>query len=326
MSRIPQGGLWALVLAVIWPSIARADDPEGNVSLWFRPAWVYANLDQANDLIRDGNRRFAALDLAGMDSFHNTFYVGAELYVNVLRRVTAYAGYGSAFGSESKSFNRVIKTEISGNPITGGLLYRVPVPGRWEDALDDLDVFLGGGVTYMSGFEFTASDEDRTTAREFLEERVFSGDGLGFELRLNLEYFLTPKFTLMGGATYRALTMKDLEHSVRVNNPNAFNPLGDDDGDGLTNDRDPDYLGDRQTQTGGNAQRMYGQLVEDLPENPGMFIWQKPKDRYLQSLYVYDPNSYFAAPPEVQVYDPSAQFDLDMGGFSVQIGLSYYIF
>ena len=119
---------------------------------------------------------------------------------------------------------------------------------------------------YMTNFEFTASDEDRTTAREFLEERVFSGDGLGFEFRLNAEYFLSPKFTLTAGASYRALTLSDLEHSVSVLNPNAFNPDGDSDGDGITNDRDPDYTG--VSNAGGNASRMYGQLVEDLPEIP----------------------------------------------------------
>lgn len=325
MSRISRGGLLGLALSLSLPATGHADDPEGNVFLWLRPAWVYANLDEANDLIAAGNATFMQFDYAKMDAFHNTFYVGADVHANVHRRVTAYAGYGAAFGTERKSFNRVVSTKISGNPITGGLLYRLPIPSRWEDALDDLDIFVGGGAVYMSGFEFTASDEDRTTAREFLEERVFSGDGLGFELRLNVEYFLTPKFTLMGGAAFRSLTLKDLEPSVSVMNPNAFNPLGDADGDGITNDRDPDYTGD-STGTGGNAQRMYGQFVEDLPENPGTFIWQIPRDRFLQSLYRYDENSYFAAPPSVQVYDPSAQFDLDMGGFSVQVGLSYYIF
>jgi len=239
----------------------------------------------------------------------------------VHRRVTAYGGYGFVFGSQSMSFNRVIRTEISGSPIAGGAMYRVPWPHRWETPLADVDLFAGGGIVYMSGFEFTASDENLTTNQEFLEERTFKGDGLGFEFRMNVEYFLSPSFTLTGGLSYRMLTLNDLEHTVTVDNPNAYNPTGDEDGDGIQNRFDPNYDGvaGEFGQTDGNTQVLYGEINQDGE-------WERRDNRYLESLYKYDPSSYIGMPASFHVYDPGAAFDLDLSGFQIQLGLSFYVF
>lgn len=304
---------WIAVLSA--PAVA--EDPEGSVSLWFRPGWLYADLGDANDVIRSGNERFAAEDLSTLGEFHNTFSVGAELHVQLHEKITAYGGYNALFGSKQKSFNRVVETKVSGSVFNAGALYRVPYPEKIEDTFENLDLFVGGGAVLLSGITFTGRDENLGTLREFLEERIFEGSGLGFELRLNLEYFLSPSFTLLGGATYRIAKATDLDHSVRVMNPNVFNPTGDLDGDGLTNDRDPDYDGGGDPR--GNTQVMYGTF-------DGNGEWQVPDDRFLQSLYVHDPDAYANAPPEFRVYDPNAQFDLDLSGLQLQVGLSYYIF
>jgi hypothetical protein len=296
----------------------RADDPEGNVWLWVRPGWTWADLGQANDLIAAGNAIFEANGLATVAGFHNTFFVQGDLHVNLSDRVTGYGGVGRIFGSRTQSFNRVIRTSVAGYQATAGALYRVPWPKRWQGPLEDLDLFVGGGGAYLGDFEFKASDEDLGTGREFLEERVFTGNGLGAELRINLDYFLNPRFTLLAGFAYRLVTLKNLAHDVRVTNDDVFNPDGDDDHDGVRNSHDPDYEE--------NATRMYGRAEYD--PDLGRYVWVKPTDRFLEPLYIYDPGSYPDpdTPPSVRLYDPEAEFDLNVSGFEVQVGLTYYIF
>ncbi len=328
MARYARCAALAGLLGVGFATAAVAEDPEGNVWVWFRPGGIYTDLGTGNDFIDAGNEIFEDQGWATLDSFHLTYDVSAEVHANITERVTAYGGYGSTFGSVTQNFDRVISAEVSGNPITGGVLYRVPLPDSWRDAVENLDVFAGAGVVYMSNFEYRVRDEDLKTDREFLEERIFSGDGLGFELRLNAEYFLSPKFTMMAGFSYRALTASDLTHEVRVSNPNVFNPTEDDDGDGIRNDRDPDYLGENLIEGSGNFQRMYGRPIPD-PENEGEFIWSRPADRFLEPFYKFDPGAFAneAAPAALRgIYDPSAKFDMELSGIQLRIGLSYYIF
>jgi hypothetical protein len=317
---------WLLAggLVMVAGTPALAEDPEGRVSLWLAPSWSYTSLDEANDFIDSGNRVFDGQDFTSVDDFHSLFSLGAEVNVGITDRFSAFGGVSTWFGSARESFNRVVEAKVTGSPIEGGLKYRLPVPESFEDALADLDFFVGAGMVLVPTLEFIATDEDRETAREFLEERTFKGDALGFGLRFDIEYFLSPKFTMMFGAHYRLISASNMEHTVKVDNPNAFNPTGDDDGDGIRNSQDADYS-DPSGGERGNTERLYGSFVND-PENPGEVIWDRPSDRYLESLYIYDPLSYRGAPDAFQVYDPNAEFDLDLSGIELKLGLTYYIF
>jgi hypothetical protein len=319
-------GLAALLIHLAIPAFA--EDPEGSVRLWLRPGGSYAGMEQPNDYIRQGNEIFRSRGWATVDEFHVNYEVGAEVDADISGRLIGYAGIGTTFGRTTIRFDRRIEASIKGVPITAGLLYRVQYPKSWEEPLSDLDLFAGGGVVYMSGFEYKVTDEDLGVQREFLEERILSGDGLGLDLRLNAEYYLSPSFTLTAGVSYRFLTAGDLDHEINVLNPNAFNPTGDEDGDGLTNDRDPDYKGGDIREGAGNFQRMYGRPVPD-PENPGEFVWSRVEDRFLEPFYKFDPGAYAdeLAPPELRaIYDPSASFDVGLGGIQARIGLSFYLF
>ncbi len=323
MKKYARRALLLAAFGLFSTGAAFAEDPEGSVWLWFRPSWTYAGLGMVNDMIEAGNAIFEQRGLATVDDFHNTFSVGVDLQVALGERLTAYGGYDRVFGKQSRSFDRVIELSTTGTAANGGLMFRLPWPKRWQESLDDLDVFVGGGAIYVPDFKFKASDEELTPSREFLEERTFTGEGLGAELRLNAEYFLTHKFTLMFGFGYRFLKLNDLEHEARVYNPNAFNPEGNDDADEerrlgeplLENQADPDYID--------NQRRMYGErrFNQDLGE------WEhiKPDDRYLEPFYIYDPKSY-ANVEGFSVYDKDASFDADMSGFQVRVGLTYYIF
>jgi len=332
MKKHARRALGVLLLMPLVVGAAVAEDPEGSFWFWIRPGWTYADLGVVNSAIADGNSLFRSEGLTTVDDFHNTFSLRIDAHLNLnglgigaLERFTAYAGYSTLFGSQSKSFNRVIKTSIQGKAVSGGLLYRVPWLAAWEESLDDLDLYAGVGALYSPGFELTASDEELGTNREFLEERIFKGDALGAELRLNLDYFLSHKITLLAGVSYQFLEFGDMDHEVHVSNPNAFNPEGDDDGDGIENQSDPDYNGgldEAGQRAGGNVQRMYGRMERD--DETQEWSWVSPADRFLSPLYEYDPSSYPGAPFEV--YDPSATFDLDMGGVQVQVGLTYYLF
>jgi len=317
-----------VTLAVCFAGPAYAEDPEGSVRLWLRPTGLYASMDQPNKFIGRGNDIFLARGWSTLDEFHIAYEVGAEVDADLGRRLTGYGGIGATFGKTSMRFDRQVEASIKGTPVTAGLMYDISYPKGWQEALSDLDMFAGAGLVYMAGFEYKVIDEDLGIEREFLEERIMSGDGLGFDLRLNAEYYLSPNFTLTAGFQYRFLTAGDLEHEINVLNPNAFNPTGDEDRDGLTNDRDPDYKGGDIRQGAGNFQRMYGRPVPD-PENPGEFIWQRVTDRFLEPFFVFDPGAYAdpAAPSALRrTYDPGATFDVDLSGVQVRIGLSYYIF
>jgi hypothetical protein len=317
------GGVVALMVLV---APAGAEDPDGSVSIWFRGGGVYTSLDAANDLIDDGNAIFEEQGWTTVDDFKITYDLSADVHVAIGRTFVAYAGYGTIFGSQSTRFDREIEVGISGTPITAGLMYRLPIPDPWQSSLEDFDFFLGGGAVYLTDFEFRAQDDD-VSRSPFLEERLFTGDGLGFEARFNTEFFLSPSFTLMAGVSYRHLKATDLDHEVRVYKPDVFNATGDADGDGIRNDRDPDYQGSDLLSGDGSFQRMYGRLVPD-PENDGQFVWQVPGDRYLSPLYIYDENSFgdSRVPAHLRVHDPNASFDIDLSGIQVRIGLSYYVF
>lgn len=317
------GVMTALAVLVV---PAHAEDPDGSVSIWFRGGGVYTSLDAANDLIDDGNDIFEAQGWATMDKFHITYDIGADAHWAIGDTFVLYGGYSSLFGSQSLRFDRELEVGVTGAAINGGLMYRLPIPEGWQSALEDFDFLLGGGAVYLQDLEFRAADED-VSRTPFLEERLFTGDGLGFEARFNAEFFLSPSFTLMAGASYRYLKANDLDHEVKVYKPDVFNATGDDDGDGLRNDRDPDYQGASLLEGDGSFQRMYGRLVVD-PDDEDEYIWQVPPDRYLSPLYQYDPRSFDDpdAPGSIQVYDPGAEFDLDMSGIQIRIGLNYYVF
>ncbi len=317
-----ESGRWVVLAGVVLAllsvvSISQADDPIGRISFGASGGFSSYALESVNSRISHDGSDF--LDLKGWEPIDNfkhgwTFWTDLRIplplgEMTMPLPLTSYrlpvelsiaGGIGTSSGATTgPSSNELLEIEGKQSYYHARLLYTLPFR-----PMEDMRIFIGGGPLIISDQELVVRHTARDAAANYqrVEQVTYSGDGLGWQLGLAVEYMAHDYITLAFDFAYR---WARLDYS-------NWSP----DKSIVITDSDPISLPSEGGIETTNVERLYR---DDSYILQGFLDWETVADME-ESSGVHEYGPYIGM---LQPLRPS-NLDLDFTGVQVHLGFRFY--
>jgi len=267
------------------PSYAR--DPVGKLSVAGRFGVSGYDMGAINSAITRSKTLIASFpeteDWEVPDRIHSGLDFVADACFDLNSSIRLGLIYGRSAGETSVDYLQRMAVKPRATMIVPRLFYKLP----WRP-MDDLPLRLFGGLVFLSNAKTIVEHENTSEDAPRLETLTIKGSGTGFTGGLLAEYALSDRFVFAFEGGYRIAKASFDSGAYTITK--LHDALGDDDNDGIPNNRDLYY--------------------KDKPAQSVSYLW-----------------GFMEGDPKVQG-DPGVarKLDTDFSGLALQIGLRVYIF
>jgi hypothetical protein len=236
LGRTWVAAFFVVSVGVALPHSAQAGDPVGKLSASLRMGLNGYAMGPVNDGISRTNRLLKAnpgsADWELPDRLHSGFNLGGDLNFDISPMIRVGIVYGTTWGSSSVDFREKITIEPRSRFAFPRALVRLPIRPS-----ENISLRAFAGPLFLLRPETKISHENTSESAKRLDSIIIKGSGTGFAGGIAGEYTLGDRFSLTfeGGYQFAKASFDSGEWSIT----GLTDPLGDDDGDGVPNNRDP---------------------------------------------------------------------------------------